>query len=124
MLRVEMTEKGVCSLRRLATLSCISPNTARKAVIYYESGTITPPKKNRGHGRTGVGQIIGLQMCHHECIFKTYLKNPAMPLIGYIDILQQKYDINVSEGLIRCWFKTIGDIFVTDGSVKNLVNST
>ena len=31
-----------------------------------------------------------------------------MPLIGYLDVLEQSHDIIVSEIFIRRWFKTIG----------------
>jgi len=46
----ELVENGVCSYRCLANVASILVPSAKKAVIYYESGTIIPPKMDRGLG--------------------------------------------------------------------------
>ena len=72
----ELLENVLGSYRCLTTVASISVSSNKKAVIYFESGVIIPPKMDRGHGRSGVGQLIGLEMCHYEYIFRIYLKIP------------------------------------------------
>ena len=81
----ELKIHGDCSVRRFAHEACVSTFTTLKAMNSYQIGVKIPPVQSRGHGRKGVGSIVGLKICHHAYIYKLYLGNPSLPLVGYIE---------------------------------------
>jgi len=101
-------EDGSCSVRRLAKFSKISRQSASKAIDYYEIGVIVPPTLPQGHGRSGVGSMIGLKMRHHAYIYDLYVKNPSCPLHGYVEEIYRRFNILVTNDIIQRWFYTIG----------------
>ena len=65
----------------LAAAAKISWGSADKAILYGQIGLI-PPGGKKGHGRQGVGSLLGFQMHHHLYIYELYLRNPSRPLIS------------------------------------------
>ena len=104
----EVDVHGRCSTRRLARLAGISQRSACKAIDYYESGILLPPSIPRGHGRSGVGSLLGWEMEHHAYIYDLYRDNPALPVDGYVEQFYQRYNIVLSKSTIQRWFLTIG----------------
>ena len=104
----ELKTHGECSVRRLAHKACVSTFTALKAINTYELGLIIPPVQSRGHGRKGVGTIVGLKICHHVYIYKLYLENPSLPLVGYIEKNYDKFGLVLTRSFIESWFLNIG----------------
>ena len=104
----ELLKNGSCSTRRLSVLSSVSLSSAFKFITSYNSGLDIPPIKKRGHGKSGVGSLLGFKMKHHAFIFELYLKNPTLPLIGYVDELESKFSLFTSVSTITRWFATMG----------------
>mmetsp|Transcript_12821 Transcript_12821/g.15686 ORF Transcript_12821/g.15686 Transcript_12821/m.15686 type:complete len:85 (+) Transcript_12821:195-449(+) len=52
-----------------------------------------PPPKKRGHGRKGVGTIVGFKFRHYVYVYELYKRNPSRTLTGYVEKLEGKYDI-------------------------------
>ena len=61
----ELENHGSCSERRLASLSGISKNTARKSIASFREGNVVPTPCSCGRGYRGVGKLSGLEACHH-----------------------------------------------------------
>ena len=98
-----------CSVSQLATLEQISKESAQKASNHYQNGySIVPVGRQRGHGQSGVGSLVGLSAWHHAFIYELYTSNPARPLCGYVEGLYRKYQMIVSKQLVLRWFKFIG----------------
>ena len=101
----ELESHGSCSERRLASLSGVSKNTARKSITSFREGNIVHTPCSCGHGYRVLGKLSGLEACHHAYIYKLYTDNPARPLDGYAEELYIKYGLIVSVQLLSNWFK-------------------
>jgi len=68
----------------------------------------------KGHGRVGVGSMYGMDMMHHTLIYELYIKNPLLPLHGYIEEMYHKYGLLLHiSSLTERWFMTIGPFIGT-----------
>ena len=101
-------EYGSCSIRCLAGACQILRQSAHKAIDYHKIGAIVPPMLPKGHGRVGVGSMYGTDMMHHVLIYELYVKNPLLPLHGYIEDMYRKYGLLLHISLIEHWFMKIG----------------
>ena len=66
------------------------------------------PKRQRGHGRCGIGSKKLLNVEHHTFIYELYKNNPSMPLYGYCEEFYKKYHIKLSDSFVKRWFDCIG----------------
>ena len=122
---VEVYEKqlqahGGCTERRFETRAGISRTTTIKAIQFYEISIIVPSVELRGHGVSGAGMLVGMKMAHHAFIYKLYLDNPSLRLIGYVDDLENKFRLQVSCSTIQRWFMTTGPF---KGTISTFSNS-
>ena len=101
-----MTQHGSCGLRQLARSCSISTTSAKKAIAFFNSESIE--RKKRGHGRTGIGSLIGLTPCHHDFLYNLYTSRPSLPIEGYICEFDKKFQIVLSRSFITRWFHEIG----------------
>ena len=83
---------GKCSARTLAKGGKISRGSASKAIEYHRLGTV-PTECQRGHGRKGVGTIIGLLPFHHSYLYALYKQNPSRTISGYIEEINKEYGL-------------------------------
>ena len=105
----EVYEYGCCSARRLATIIGVSVKSALKAIDFFEFGMENSPSGvSHGHGYSGPGSILGLQMEHHAFIYQLYVRNPSKPTAGYVQDLFDRFGVTVSNTTIHRWFMTIG----------------
>ena len=103
------TRVRCCSARRLATITGVSVRSALKAIDFFEFGMENSPSGvSHGHGYSGPGSILGLQMEHHAFIYQLYVRNPSKPTAGYVQDLFDRFGVTVSNTTIHRWFMTIG----------------
>ena len=103
-----ISKHGKCSARTLAKSAKISRPSAQKAVTYYLLTSTIPPTRKKGHGRTGVGSLIGLFPSHHDLIYRLYKANPARPLMGYVEEVEKECGILLHKDVIERWFLSVG----------------
>ena len=99
---------GKCSIRQLAKEASISVHSAHRVVKLYKEGKYEMPQWQRGDGRKGIGSKKSFTVEHHAFLYKLYRDNPSMPLYGYAEELQKKYNISVSDSFVKRWFDKIG----------------
>ena len=104
----EIEAHGSCTDRQLAVRGCVSRWAARKAIDSYEAGIVCPTPSVRGHGLRGVGAMSGLQMKHHEYLYKLYTANPSRPLDVYVSKLYKAFGLAITCSTMQRWFMTIG----------------
>lgn len=98
--------KGRCSERRLAEEAKISKGAASKAISLAYEGLEEPAP--RGHGRRGIGVLIGTEPIHDAFLYCLYRENPMRPIDDYVVKLNQEFNLQVSRSFISRWFKEIG----------------
>ena len=75
---------------------------------FYECGIVAPLLEKQGHGLSGIGVLSGMDMRHHSFIYERYLRNPSLPLVGYLEELERAFGLIVAKSTIQRWFMTIG----------------
>ena len=104
----QLQAHGSCSIRELAMIAGISRHSASKAIDFYGCGIVAPREEKQGHGLSGVGVMSGMDMRHHSFIYEQYLRNPSLPLDGYLEELERAFGLIISKNTIQRWFMTIG----------------
>lgn len=104
--RAIVESEGSCSERRLMKEAQISKGTASKAIHLAHQGLQEPAP--RGHGRRGVGVLIGTEPFHDAFIYRLYRENPMRPIDDYVVKLNEEFNLRVSRSFISRWFKEIG----------------
>ena len=67
-----------------------------------------PIRYARGHGYSDISCLVGLTMKHHVFIYQLYVKNPSLPIDGYIAEIYHRFSHIVSHSFMTRTFKTIG----------------
>ena len=98
--------EGSCSIRKLAEEEKCSFGAARKAICLAYGGLEEPAP--RGHGRRGVGVLIGTEPIHDAFLYSLYRENPMRPIDDYRFKLNQQFNFKVSRSFISRWFLNIG----------------
>ena len=103
-----LEKEGKCTVPMLAKAACISLHSAHCAINLHRAGLSVMPKCQRGHGKKGVGSKKGFSVEHHAFLYNLYKTNPSMPMYGYCEEFEQKFDHSLSESFIKRWFESIG----------------
>ena len=99
---------GKCTVRMLAKEACISLHSANRVINLHRAGLTEMPQCKRGHGKFGIGSKKGFSLEHHFFMYDLYLDNPSMPLYGYCEEFQNKYNIILTEVFVKRWFEQVG----------------
>ena len=83
-----LKKHGTCSICCLAKEACVGLNLAHRAVKLYREGLTVMPKRQRGHGRRGIGSAKMLTVEHHTFIYEPYKKKN---IIAFVWVLQRVF---------------------------------